>query len=153
MTDTMRRTDWAAADRNDDQPTTRRLIGDYLIAREAWEDETGTAQAFLVARELAVTALVADEYYTDANTAREELDALRAGMAGEFFVERWADREGLLTSLGSREITGMADMVRDWVAAGSCLDQLPMWDIAEPYLNPAEYGEDGFTPVNEKEPF
>lgn len=142
MTDTMRRAlgrpDWTAADRNDDPPTTRRLIGDYLIAREAWEDETGTAQAFLVARELAVTALVADEYYTDPNTAREELDALRAGCAAEFFVERWADREGLLTDLGSREITGMADMVRDWVAAGFCLDQLPMWELAQPYLTPGD---------------
>lgn len=134
MTDTLRRTDWAAADQNPEPPSTRRLVGDYLTAREAWEDETGTAQAFLVARELAVTALVADEYYTDPNEAREELDALRAACAGEFFVERWANREGLLTDLGTAEIVGIADAVRDRLAAGFCLDQLPMWELAAPFL-------------------
>lgn len=139
MTDTLSRTDWTTADLNDPADLhleRRRLVGEYLKVREAWEDGTGTAKAFLTIREEVVRALIACKEYADDVTARSDLDALKAGFAGERFVERWASREGLLEHLDARKVNAIADMVRDWVAGGACLDQLPMWELAEPYLNP-----------------
>jgi len=139
MTDTLSRTDWTTADLIDPADLhleRRRLVGEYLKAREAWEDETGTAEAYLTVREATVHALIACGEYTDDVTARSDLDALTAGFAGEMFVQRWAASVGHLEHLDARKVNAIADRVRDCVADGACLDQLPMWDLAEPYLNP-----------------
>lgn len=137
MTDTLTHTVWSEIIEQETADLLlerRRLTGEYLTAREAWEDGTGSGTVFLELREAVVHALIASGHYTDEARARSELDALNAGLSGEMFVERWAAREGLLTALGSREIVAIAEAVRARIASGACLDDLPMWELAAPHL-------------------
>jgi hypothetical protein len=137
VTDLKSRTDWSAMDHQDPDDLhleRRRLVGEYLKAREAWEDGTGPAYEYLALREAVVHALVALGEYTTDTAARSDLDALKAGFSGEMFVERWVAEQGLMTALGSREIALIAEDVRGWIAAGACLDDLPMWELAAPHL-------------------
>ena len=136
MTDLMKRPVVLDENAQDAHLERRRLVGQYLNDREAFEDGTGTGDALKTIREATVHALIACGEYTDDVTARSDLDALKAGFAGEMLVERWAAREGHLEHLDARKVNAIADRVRDWVADGACLDQLPMWELAEPYLNP-----------------
>lgn len=137
MTDTLHRTAWAAADHQDPADLhleRRRLVGQYLKDREAFEDGTGIEDTYRATREALVHALIACGEYTDDATARAEVDALNAGFAAERLVERWAHREALLTEMSTRQVNAIADRVRDRVAEGKHLDDLGMWEIAAPYL-------------------
>jgi hypothetical protein len=53
-------------------------------------------------------------------------------------VARWADREGVLDDLGPGEISNIAETVCERIADGRNLDNLGMWELAEPYLNRGE---------------
>lgn len=138
------RADWldaanaVAADETGLSLELRRLIPGYLAAREAYE-ETGhalspSAAAYARAREAVVHVLAAFGAYPDDDTAAAAVDAFEAPYLATMFVERWADREGYLTQLGSGEVSRIAAQVQDLVAEGRRLDDMGMADLVEPYL-------------------
>lgn len=143
MTDLLMRPVWAVLnDETDLHLELRRLTPHYLDAREAYEetfDPNGIpAYEHSVAREALVHVLVAIGAYDDDTTARLAVQALTYPGGAEMLVSRWVSTEGLSTRLGSGEISSIAAAVIDRIASGDGLDDLPMWDLAEPWLNGGE---------------
>lgn len=140
MTDTMNHTrasGFAGLDADDLQSLRRRHTADYLKAREAHEDDPTDIEAWSLYQSWAgtlVEILVATGDYQTAEDAGTALQALTFPQAAERFVELWASREDLLWDLSSEAICAVADNVRDWVAEGGELGQMPMREWTAPYL-------------------
>lgn len=140
MTDTMtpvQATEFADLDADDLQSLRRRHTADYLKAREAHEDEPTDIGAWSLYQSWAgtlVEILVATGDYQTAEDARTALQMLTFAQAAERCVELWASREDLLWDLSSDAICAVADNVRDWVAEGGELGQMPMREWTAPYL-------------------
>jgi hypothetical protein len=120
----------------------RRLTPKYLDAREAFEEtsdpSTQAANEYKMAGEALVHVLVAIGAYDTDTAAAAAVQALTFPFGSDMLVSRWAHREKLLTHLGSGEIARIAMSVEDRIAAGYALDDLPMWELADPYLTGGE---------------
>ena len=140
MTDTMnpvQASEFAGLDADDLQSLRRKHTADYLKAREAAEDEPTDIGAWSLYQSWAgtlVEILVAAGDYQNVEDAGTALQALTFAQAAERFVELWASREGILWDLSDSAICAVADSVRDWVADGGELGQMPMRDWTAPYL-------------------
>ena len=133
-------TEFAGLDADDLQSLRRKHTADYLKAREAHEDEPTDIGAWTLYQSWAdtlVEILVATGDYQTAEDAGTALQALTFPQAAERFVELWLDREdlwGLSWDQSNVMICAVADNVRDWVAEGGELGQMPMREWTAPYL-------------------
>lgn len=143
MTDTLKTpelSEFAGLDADDLQSLRRKKTADYLKAREAYEDEPTDIRAWTLYQSRAdtlVEILVATGDYQTAEDAHTALQALTFAQAAERFVELWLDREdlwGLAWDQSNVMICAVADNVRDWVAEGGELGQMPMREWTAPYL-------------------
>lgn len=120
----------------------RRLTPQYLKAREAFE-ETGyphgdAALEYSQAHEALVHVLVAIGAYDTDCEAAVAVQALTFPGGADMLVARWAHRENVLDELSSGDISNIAETVIERIAEGRNLDDLGMWDLADPYLNRGE---------------
>jgi hypothetical protein len=130
-------TEFAGLDADDLQSLRRKHTADYLKAREAHEDSPTDIEAWTLYQSWAgtlVEILVAAGNYQTAEDAGTALQALTFAQAAERFVELWASREDLLWDLSDEAICAVADNVRQWVAEGGELGQMPMREWTAPYL-------------------
>jgi hypothetical protein len=120
----------------------RRLTPQYLKAREAFE-ETGyphgdAAFEYSKAGEALVHVLVAIGAYNTDEEANLAVQALTFPGGADMLVTRWADRENVLDELDHGAISNIAETVIERVAEGRNIDNLGMWELADPYLNRVE---------------
>ena len=130
-------TEFAGLDADDLQSLRRKHTADYLKARETYEDSPTDIEAWTLYQSWAgtlVEILVATGDYQTAEDAGTALQALTFAQAAERCVELWASREDLLWDLSDEAICAVADNVRDWVAEGGELGQMPMREWTAPYL-------------------
>lgn len=126
---------------DDVQMERRRLTAPYLRLRvdaELEPDNTDLQSRYETATKELVAAVLAEGGYNTEIAARAAVQSLRAEQMAERWVELWAADEGVLYGLDSRGIVAVADSVRDWVADGATLDEIPMMALAEPYLTGGE---------------
>lgn len=116
----------------------RRLTPHYLDAREAYEEthypHGDEAHEYSVARERLVHVLVAVGAYDSDAAARTAVQELTYPGGAEALVQRWVHQEHLSTVLGFGEVAQIALAVIDRIAGGASLDDLSMWELADPYL-------------------
>ena len=119
----------------------RKHTADYLKAREACEDATDDLDAWSLRQTWAITLvdlLVATGDYPTVDEAADAIQMLTFPQAAERFVELWMSREDLWGALpweqSSVLVCAVADLVRDWVADGGELGQMPMREWTAPYL-------------------
>jgi hypothetical protein len=119
----------------------RKHTANYLLAREACEDETDDLDAWSLRQTWAdtlVEILVATGDYPTVDEAADAIQMLTFPQAAERFVELWMSREdlwgALSWSLSIEMVCAVADSVRDWVADGGELGQMPMREWTAPYL-------------------
>ena len=140
MTDILNHTEaseFAGLDADDLQSLRRKYTADYLKARETYEDSPTDIEAWTLYQSWAgtlVEILVAAGDYQTAEDAGTALQALTFAQAAERCVELWASREDLLWDLSDEAICAVADNVRQWVAEGGELGQMPMREWTAPYL-------------------
>ena len=133
-------TEFAGLDADDLQSLRRKHTADYLKAREAHEDSPTDIEAWTLYQSWAgtlVEILVAAGDYQTVEDAGTALQALTFAQAAERCVELWLDREdlwGLSWDQSNVMICAVADNVRDWVAEGGELGQMPMREWTAPYL-------------------
>jgi len=128
------------ADETDLSLELRRLTPRYLKAREKFE-ENPTEQAgteYTKAHGALVHVLVAIGAYDTNAEATAAAKALTFPGGADMLVARWADREGVLDDLGPGEISNIAETVCERIADGRNLDNLGMWELADPYLHRGE---------------
>jgi hypothetical protein len=120
----------------------RRLTPQYLKARERFEErDTPTAQAaaeYTKVSSALVHVLVAIGAYNTDEEANSAVEALTFPGGADMLVARWADREHVLDELDHGAISNIAETVIERVAEGRNLDNLGMWELADPYLNRGE---------------
>jgi len=114
----------------------RTMTTRYLKAREAYEENATetTAARYEAVREALALVFTAEggwAKYGNAKTVTEAINHLEHGI-GEMWVSLWVCREGVDVDFG--QIAAIADTVRDWIASGATLPDLPMWELAAPYL-------------------
>lgn len=114
----------------------RTMTSRYLKAREAFEDDPTEVN---VARHEVTRDALALVYTSEGGHGNSEQVLTHFERLGfliaEQWVELWAHREGVLAALGSREIVGIADRVREGIASGFALGELPMHDYAAVHLD------------------
>lgn len=118
----------------------RRLTPQYLKARERFEEDPTSQGAgeYMEAHGALVHVLVAIGAYDTNPAADDAVQALTFPGGADMLVARWADREGVLDELGPGEISNIAETVCERIAEGRNIDDLGMWDLADPYLNKGE---------------
>ena len=137
LTDAQRRWWPESASNPDSAPSIRRaLAGLYLRAREAHEDDptVETAGRMADVASLLARALTVTGEATSMVEAHRMIDAVAVPEMAERVVEYWADREMVLWDLDTAAVCAVADSVRDWVADGGELNQMPMRAWVNPYL-------------------
>lgn len=143
MTDILNHTEaseFAGLDADDLQSLRRKHTADYLKAREAHEDNPTDLEiglAYEIWADLMARILLATGDYQSLGEAHAMLELLEFPQAAERFVELWLDREdlwGLSWDQSNVMICAVADNVRDWVAEGGELGQMPMREWTAPYL-------------------
>jgi hypothetical protein len=120
----------------------RRLTPQYLKAREAFEENDvptaqTTAEYTNVCGALVHVLIAIGAYDTDTEAAAA-VQALTFPFGADMLVEAWAHREHVLDELGYGEIANIAETVRERIAEGRNIDDLGMWELADPYLTGVE---------------
>lgn len=115
-----------------------RLTPRYFDARETFEETSDptpqAAREYATAGAALVHVLVTIGAYETDTAAAAAVQAFTFPFGSFKFVSRWVYKEGLDTVLGSGEIARISMAVEDRIAAGDSLDDLPMWELADPHL-------------------